>query len=122
LLCPLVLLPLSSHSLFPSLSFCSWPPSTSVSVCLSLPPPFLCLYFSINSTPHALNKLYSILYHGWSLRGKGCLSMGPQRHPFPPHLIAHPPNIFSLSLTSYKTQQLTHFLRSSGGRQTVLIT
>ena len=24
---------------------------------------FLCLYYPLNSPPHALNKLYSILYH-----------------------------------------------------------
>jgi hypothetical protein len=39
---------------------------------------------------------YTILSCGRSL-GKGWLSVGPQRHPLPPHLTAHPPNIFLLS-------------------------
>lgn len=36
---------------------------------------------------NALNKLYSLLYPscGSYLRGKGCFSMGPQRHPIPPY-------------------------------------
>ena len=42
---------------FPHLSTWSWPASTSL---LS---PFLCLYYPLNSPPHTLNKLYSILYH-----------------------------------------------------------
>jgi hypothetical protein len=39
----------------------------------------------LHSTPHAVNKLYSILYlsHGWYLRGKGCLRTGSQRQSIP---------------------------------------
>ena len=45
---------------------------------------FLCLY-PLNSLPHALDKpyFYTTPSCGWSLIGKGCHSMGPQRHPFP---------------------------------------
>ena len=48
---------------------------------------FLCLYYSLNSPPHALDKLYSytIPSCGWSLWGKKCLGMGSLRHPLPPH-------------------------------------
>jgi hypothetical protein len=71
---------LSLLSLLPSLSLStgSWPASTtllsSLSLCLSLS-----LLLQLSSP--CLNKLYSILY-GWYLRGKGCLRMGLQRHPF----------------------------------------
>jgi hypothetical protein len=45
---------------------------------------------SLNSPPHALNKLYSIYYTVVRLvpRGKGCFGMGQQRYPFP-HIILH---------------------------------
>jgi len=76
--CPLVpFLPIPFH---PLLSMCSWPastplpfyfspsPSPSYSSSLFLPPYSLFLslplpYYLLNSLPHALNKLYSILYH-----------------------------------------------------------
>ena len=32
---------------------------------------FLCLYYSLNSPPHALNKLYTVPSCTWSLRGGG---------------------------------------------------
>jgi hypothetical protein len=40
-----------------------------------------------NFPSYALNKLCSTLYpsYNWYLRRKICLSIGPQRHPFPPH-------------------------------------
>jgi len=68
----------------------------SLSLSLSL----LCLY-SPNSPPHALNKLYSILYpsFGWYLRGKGCLSLGPQRYNLPPQHATPLPNISLASLS-----------------------
>jgi hypothetical protein len=70
------------------------------------PPPFLCLYYFLNSLTHALNKLYSILYLlcGWSLRGKGCLSMGPQRQPLPPHYTTPLPKHILASFLLHKTQ------------------
>jgi hypothetical protein len=55
-----------------------------------------------------LNKLYSTLYPlcGWYLRGKGCLSMGLQRQPLPPHCTMRPPTYsFLPSFSFYKTQQ-----------------
>jgi hypothetical protein len=48
----------------------------------------LCLHYSLNSHPHAINRLYSILYYTisvWSLRGKGCLCVGLLRYVLPPH-------------------------------------
>ena len=50
---------------------------------LSSPSPFLTLHSILNSPPHAINKLYTILYqpYGWYLRGKGCLRMGLQKQP-----------------------------------------
>jgi hypothetical protein len=79
--------PLPPHSLHPSLWW-SWP----APLLYFLLSAFLCLYYSLDSPPHALNKLYSMLYcHRcvWSLRGKGCLGTGLRRHPFPslPHRI-----------------------------------
>ena len=50
---------------------------------------FLCFYYPLNSPPHTLNKLYSLLY---------CL----QRHPLPPYLTTLPQNITHSSLSSYK--------------------
>jgi hypothetical protein len=62
-----------------------WPPCV-YSLLLSA---FLCLCYSLNSPPHALNKFYSILcYTGvwvWSLMGKGYLGMALLRHPLLPH-------------------------------------
>jgi hypothetical protein len=69
----------------PSLFTFSWSASTPLSACLSVTLSLLfCLYSLFNFPPHALNKLYSILYpsYGWYLRGKGCLSIGLQKHPF----------------------------------------
>jgi hypothetical protein len=53
---------------------------------------FLCLYYPLNSPPHAPNKLYSILYCvAGPSGGRGCLSMGPLRHPLPnPHFTTPP--------------------------------
>jgi hypothetical protein len=43
---------------------CSWPASILLLPITLLPlSAFLCLYYPFNSPPHALNKLYSILYH-----------------------------------------------------------
>lgn len=51
----------------PSPSTCSWltaPPLLSLSLCLCLCfSVFPCLYYPPNSPTHALNKLYSTLYH-----------------------------------------------------------
>jgi hypothetical protein len=101
-------LPLSSCPVLPSLSIlptpstCSWPASTL----LSSPCPlsaFLCLYDPLNSLPHELNKLYSILY--LVPQGEGMPQHGPtEAHlppplpqpfppPLPPYLTAPPPNI-----------------------------
>jgi hypothetical protein len=102
--------PTSPLSLFPSpLSPCAhgqplflFSLSVSLSLSLSLSPSlslFLCLYYPLNSPPHVMSKLYySIPSCGWSLRGKGCLSMGPLRHPLP-HItdytsIKHIPSLF----------------------------
>ena len=87
-----------SHSFFP-LSPCghSWP-LLFYSPLLSA---FLSLYYPPNSPLHALNKLfYTIPSCGWSLRGKGCLSMGPQRHllPLSPHTSPHLHRPYSSSL------------------------
>jgi hypothetical protein len=54
---PLVPFPLS---LFPPSSRAHGQPLLFYSLFLSA---FLCLYYPLNSPPHALNKLYSILYH-----------------------------------------------------------
>ena len=77
-------LPPLSHSTFPFLSTCSSQPlllysiyfSLSISLYVSLSlSAFLCLYYPLNSPLHALNKLYSILYHhvpqaeGWTQGG-----------------------------------------------------
>jgi hypothetical protein len=52
---------------------------------------------------------YTIPLYGWSLRGKGCLSMGPQWHSLSPHhTLPLPLNIFLLSLSFYKTQQCVY--------------
>ena len=49
---------------------------------------FLCLYYSLNSPPHALSRLfYTVPSCGWSLRGKGCLGMVPLRYPLLPQPI-----------------------------------
>ena len=84
---------------FPPLSILSWLASTSLLLLISA---FLCFYYSLNSPPHALNKLYSILYHcvagPWG-GGKGCLGTGLTRHPFPPHLTTPLQNISFTSLS-----------------------
>ena len=62
LLSPLLLIPtcpLSAHSLFPL----SLNGHGLLSFLYSLLSVFLCLSYPLNSSPHALNKLYSILYH-----------------------------------------------------------
>ena len=96
---------------------------------LSLPRPHVCRFsgpgFSLliclcvslssfpNSSPHALNKFYSILYllYGLSLRGKGCLSMGPQRYPLPHHHTVLLPNISLKLFLFYKTQHETQICK-----------
>ena len=82
-------LPLSLHVLMASLYS-----STSLSFSA-----FLCLYYPLNSLPHALNKLYSILYHcvagpsggkdasAWACRGTPCPHTSP-------HLQEHNPSLF----------------------------
>jgi hypothetical protein len=70
----------SPHSLYPPFT-CSWLASTSLFLPLS---PLLCLYYLLNFPRHALNKLYSILYHLWLVpQGEGM----PQHRPLeaPPH-------------------------------------
>jgi hypothetical protein len=57
----LALLDSSFSPSLPPLSMCSWPWPTSTS--LPLLSAFLCLYYPLNSSPHALTKLYAILYH-----------------------------------------------------------
>jgi hypothetical protein len=86
--------PLDPHlSSFPS---CAPPPRVHGRPLLLYSPllsAFLCLYYPLNSPPHALNKHYSMLYLscGWSLRRKGWdLGMGPLRHPLPLYLTTSP--------------------------------
>ena len=77
-----LLLLLAPHSL-PPLNPCGHgQPLFLYSLLLSA---FLCLYYSLNSPPPALNKLYSILYSpvtGPSGRRDG-LTWAPPRHPLP---------------------------------------
>jgi hypothetical protein len=87
--CSLALLlsyPLPPHSLSPSLH--GWP-----LLLLSLSAFFL--------TPLPIPGINSILDYTilWLVpqRGKGCLSMGPQRHPLALHLTTPPPNISLVS-------------------------
>jgi hypothetical protein len=67
-----VFLPLPHLSPHQLLFTCSWPASISLLLFSSLS---LCLYYPLNSPLHALNKLYSILYHhvpqaeGWTQGG-----------------------------------------------------
>ena len=79
---PLSLLLSCSLALFPSPSL-PYSLSSLSMASTSLLSPSLCLYYPVDSPPHALNKL-------WSLRGKGCLGMGPLRHPLPPYLTTPP--------------------------------
>ena len=72
---------------------------------------FLCLYYPLNSPPHALNRLfYTVPLCDWFLRGKACLSMSPQRQLLPPYLTTPPQNISLLSLSFYK--HITHTMAS----------
>ena len=88
-------------SLPPSPCVRGWPLLSTYSLSLSLSlSAFLCL-FSLNSPPHALNKLYSC---GWSLGGRDASAWPPQSHPLSLHLTAHPPSTFLISLSFYKTQ------------------
>jgi len=124
--CPLLslalflLLPLLTFSLpIPfSFSLCSWlflyssTPLVLYSSITSLSA-FLCLYYPLKSPPHALNKLYSILYlpeAGPS--GKGMAKHGPTEIPHSPT----PYSTYSKHIPSllyfYKTQHFgTLFLR-----------
>ena len=68
-------------SLLPSWAFPFLPPFPHSprghgQLLLSLLSAFLCLYYPLNSPPHALNKLYSILYH--------CVLV-PQKEEMPQH-------------------------------------
>ena len=112
-LAPLLLfwvLPFSFPSRFPSSSppVHGWPLFLYFSISLFSLYAFLCLYYPLHCPPHALNKLYSILYHNWSLRGKGCLAldMDPLRHPLPPYFTIPPENISPFSLSFY--EHITH--------------
>jgi hypothetical protein len=102
----------------PALSSCPSPPPHhmlmaglySSTVLLSFSA-FLCFYYPLNFPPQTLSKLYFILYHcvaGPS--GKGCLSMGPPRHPLPhtsAHLhITYPPSIYLFINTSLTASEL----------------
>jgi len=64
-------------------STCSW--SASTPLLSPFPPPlsaFLCLYYLLISPPHALNKLYSILYHHVAGHlGEGMPQYGPVEVP-----------------------------------------
>lgn len=81
------------------------------------PSAFLCLYYPFSFPPRALNNLCSILYlsYGWYLRGKGCLSMGLQRHPLP----ALPPPVpyctSSRHIPGFFFFSIKHNTRSSPG-------
>jgi hypothetical protein len=73
-----------------------FPPLHRVMASLYFSPLSFSLPFSASTTLltplpcHALNKPYSMIYHcGWFLRGKGCLGMGPPRHPLPLHTLEH---------------------------------
>ena len=102
-----------SHSFFP-LSPCghSWP-LLFYSPLLSA---FLSLYYPPNSPLHALNKLfYTILVCVWSLRGKGCLSMGPQGHP----LLLHPARTYSYSSFSFYDHNTYFPVILKAGDQTI---
>jgi hypothetical protein len=59
--------------------------STTLSLSLSA---FLCLYCPLNSPPHALNKLYSILYHHVAnpSGGRDASVWASRGTPLPPHL------------------------------------
>jgi hypothetical protein len=70
-------LPLSSHSLPPSLSTYSWPGSTPL-VSLSV------VLYPFNSPP--LNKLYSILNHHVAVQGGVMPQHGPTEAPLSPKL------------------------------------
>jgi hypothetical protein len=65
--------PLLSPFLSPSLSSHAhgWPLLLYSSTSLLFLSAFLCLYYPLNSPPHALNKLYSILYHCVSCPSRG---------------------------------------------------
>ena len=83
------LLPLSPHSLLPSLYV----------VMAGLYFSTFSLYYPLNSPPHALNKLYSILYHLWLIPlGEGMPWYGPAEappSPIPGHTsIEHIPLLF----------------------------
>jgi len=60
-----------SLSLLSSLSLSSYTDPTTPSASLSVP---------------WINSILYVWSYGWSLRGKGCLSMGLLRHPLSPHL------------------------------------
>lgn len=91
---------------FPLLPFSTW--SWTLSTSLSL-----CLYYSLNSPPHALNKLFhTIPSFDWSLREKGC----PLRHPLP-YTSPHPHRTYSYTHLSFYNHNRyipnIHFLPAS---------
>jgi hypothetical protein len=102
-----LLLPLSPHSL-PLLSTWSWSDTNSL---LSLS---LCLYYSLNFPPHALNKLYSILYHTWLVpHGGRNVSPWASWGTLFPYTSPHPiENVLILPLSFYDHNNHHHSLLS----------
>jgi hypothetical protein len=93
--------PLPSPSLYPPLPFLSFSP-------LSLPPSVSIIL--LTSFPHALNKVYFILYCpvAGPSGGMDISAMGSQRHPLPPHLTEPPPrHIPSLLIFFFKDLFIT---------------
>jgi hypothetical protein len=109
--------------LSPPLVFVSLLPLALLSPPLSLPPlcghgwplllyslplsAFPCLYYSLNSPPHALNKLYSMLYcvagpSGW----RDSLEWAQRGTPFP-HTSPHPIDHILISLYLFIITTLT---------------
>jgi hypothetical protein len=120
LLCSLVSLPLSPH--FPSLLSLSTAHNLYSSPLLpllpslppSLPPSllpsfsaFLCLDYPLNSSPHAQNKFYSILYClvAGLLVGRDALAWSARGTPFRNHTGLNIHQTYSFSLYFYKSQQ-----------------
>ena len=89
----LALLLLSLSASWPSWPFlpCSLSPHGHSWPLHSLPlSAFLCFHYLPKLPSHALNKLYSILCRCVAgPLGKGCLGMGPLRHPYPHTTVYH---------------------------------
>ena len=90
---PIPLLLLSSHAHGQLLLLYSLPLSA-----------FLCLYYPLNSLPHALNQLSSILYHcvAGPSGGRDTSAWAHRGTPFP-HTGLYLHQTYSLSLSFYKT-------------------